>query len=108
MPGEPEFRDWVSPDRFSEVTIGADLACDGHALSLLVISASHDRGRLSSRIPHPHQTGLGTNTFLGGCYRRIARRRGKKKAIVAVGCSILIIIWPHAVRRERPLPRPRS
>lgn len=26
-------------------------------------------------------------------YRRIARRRGKKKAIVAVGRSILIIVW---------------
>jgi transposase len=25
--------------------------------------------------------------------RRIARRRGKKKAIVAVGCSILVIVW---------------
>ena len=30
-----------------------------------------------------------TDTFLGERYRRIARRRGKKKAIVAVGRSIL-------------------
>jgi transposase len=34
-----------------------------------------------------------TDTFLGERYRRIARRRGKKKAIVAVGRSILIITW---------------
>ena len=34
-----------------------------------------------------------THTFLGERYRRIARRRGKKKAIVAVGRSILTIIW---------------
>lgn len=34
-----------------------------------------------------------TDTFLGERYRRIARRRGKKKAIVAVGRSILVIIW---------------
>lgn len=34
-----------------------------------------------------------TNTFLGERYRRIARRRGKKRAIVAVGRSILTIIW---------------
>ena len=34
-----------------------------------------------------------TNTVLGERYRRIARRRGKKKAIVAVGRSILIIVW---------------
>ena len=34
-----------------------------------------------------------TNTFLGERYRRIARRRGKKRAIVAVGRSILMIVW---------------
>ena len=34
-----------------------------------------------------------TNTFLGQRYRRLARRRGKKKALVAVGRSILTIVW---------------
>ncbi len=34
-----------------------------------------------------------TDTFLGGRYRRIDRRRGMKKALVAVGRSILVIIW---------------
>jgi transposase len=34
-----------------------------------------------------------THTFLGERYRRIARRRGKKRAIVAVGRSILVIVW---------------
>jgi transposase len=34
-----------------------------------------------------------TNTFLGERYRRIARRRGKKKAVVAVGRSILVCVW---------------
>jgi transposase len=34
-----------------------------------------------------------TNTFLGERYRRIARRRGAKRAIVAVGRSILVIVW---------------
>src|SRR3954462_5454430 len=34
-----------------------------------------------------------TDTSLGARYRRIARRRGKKKAMVAVGRSILTIIW---------------
>jgi transposase len=34
-----------------------------------------------------------TNTFLGERYRRLARRRGKKRAIVAVGNSVLTIIW---------------
>ena len=40
-----------------------------------------------------------TDTFLGERYRRIARRRGKKKAIVAVGRSILVIIW-HLLAQE--------
>jgi transposase len=34
-----------------------------------------------------------TDTFLGERYRRIARRRGKKRAIVAVGRSIVVIVW---------------
>ena len=34
-----------------------------------------------------------TNTFLGERYHRIARRRGKAKAQVAVARSILVIIW---------------
>ena len=34
-----------------------------------------------------------TDTFLGERSRRIARRRGGKKAIVAVGRSLLVIIW---------------
>ncbi len=34
-----------------------------------------------------------TDTFLGARYRRLVRRRGKKKAIVAVGRSLLMTIW---------------
>jgi transposase len=34
-----------------------------------------------------------TDTFLGERYRRLAKRRGTKRAIVAVGRSILIIVW---------------
>ena len=34
-----------------------------------------------------------TDTFLGERYRRIARRRGAKRAIVAISRSILVIIW---------------
>jgi transposase len=34
-----------------------------------------------------------TDTFLGERYRRLARRRGKSRAIVAVGRSLLVIIW---------------
>jgi transposase len=34
-----------------------------------------------------------TNTFLGERYRRIVKRRGKLKALVAVARSILAIVW---------------
>lgn len=34
-----------------------------------------------------------TDTFLGERYRRLSRRRGKNKAIVAVGRSILVTVW---------------
>jgi transposase len=34
-----------------------------------------------------------TDTFFGARYRRIARRRSRNKAIVAVGRSLLVIIW---------------
>ncbi|WP_416981889.1 IS110 family transposase [Streptomyces sp. T028] len=34
-----------------------------------------------------------TDTFLGARYRRIVKRRGRKKALVAVARSILVIAW---------------
>jgi transposase len=34
-----------------------------------------------------------TDTFLGERYRRIARRRGPRRAVVAIGRSILTIVW---------------
>jgi transposase len=34
-----------------------------------------------------------TDTFLGARYRRIVKRRGKLKALVAVARSILVIVW---------------
>jgi transposase len=34
-----------------------------------------------------------SNTFLGERYRRLARRRGRKRAIVAIGNSVLTVIW---------------
>ncbi|GAB4098175.1 IS110 family transposase [Sinomonas halotolerans] len=50
--------------------------------------------RYLARVLGDAATGAGrTSTFLGARYRRLARRRGKKKAIVAVGRSTLVIIW---------------
>lgn len=38
-------------------------------------------------------TAARTHTFLGQRYRRIVKRRGKLKALVAVARSILVIVW---------------
>jgi transposase len=52
-----------------------------------------------------------TTAFLGERYRGIARRRGAKRAMVAVGRSLLIIVWqllsdlPSATRPRRWLLR---
>src|SRR5205807_8139642 len=63
-----------------------------------------------------------TKTFPGSRYRRLARRRGKQRALVAVGNSILVIAWhllsdpgtrfadlgPHWHDRIAPLRRKRQ
>jgi transposase len=41
-----------------------------------------------------------TDTFLGQRYRRLVRRRGKPKAIVAAGRSMLIIVWHLLAKPE--------
>src|SRR5207245_8499067 len=61
-----------------------------------------------------------TDTFLGERYRRLVKRRGKLRALVAVARSILVIVWhlladptarfhdlgadvdPRAVNTQRP------
>ena len=49
-------------------------------------------------------------TIFGACYRRWAKRLGKKKALVAVAHKILVVIW-HLLKggteyRERYVPAP--
>jgi hypothetical protein len=34
-----------------------------------------------------------SNTFLGARYQRFVKRRGRKRALVAVGLSLLVIVW---------------
>ena len=41
------------------------------------------------------------NTYLAAQYRRLAKRRGKKKAIMAVAHSILVIAY-HLIQRKEP------
>jgi transposase len=56
-------------------------------------STGHGNRYLASILGEAALVAGGTNTFLGQRYRRIARRRGKKRALVAVGRSILVIVW---------------
>ncbi len=56
-------------------------------------ATGHGNRYLASVLGEAAISAAKTDTFLGERYRRIARRRGKKRALVAVGRSILVIIW---------------
>jgi transposase len=56
-------------------------------------STGHGNAYLARALGEAAVGAARTDSFLGERYRRIARRRGAKKAIVAVGRSILVIIW---------------
>jgi transposase len=56
-------------------------------------STGHGNAYLASVLGNSAAGAAKTDTFLGEKYRRIARRRGSKRAIVAVGRSILVIAW---------------
>ncbi len=56
-------------------------------------STGHGNRYLARVLGEAAVTAGRTDSFLGERYRRLARRRGKKRAIVAVGRSMLVIIW---------------
>jgi transposase len=56
-------------------------------------STGHGNHYLARTLGQVAVTTSRTRTFLGERYRRIARRRGAKRAIVAVGRSVLVVIW---------------
>ena len=56
-------------------------------------ATGHGNRYLAAALGEAASSAARTDTFLGERYRRIARRRGKKKALVAVGRSILTIVW---------------
>jgi transposase len=56
-------------------------------------STGHGNAYLAAILGNAAAGAAKTDTFLGERYRRIARRRGSKRAIVALGRSILVITW---------------
>jgi transposase len=56
-------------------------------------STGHGNAYLAAVLGNAAAGAAKTGTFLGERYRRIARRRGSKRAIVAVSRSILVIAW---------------
>ena len=51
-------------------------------------------------IESAHSLGRGRGTYLAAQYRRLTARRGKKKAAVALGHSILVIVYHLLSRGE--------
>jgi transposase len=56
-------------------------------------STGHGNAYLASILGNAAAGAGKTDTFVGERYRRIARRRGSKRAIVAIGRSIMVIVW---------------
>ena len=56
-------------------------------------AAGHGDPWLASALGEAVIAASRTRSFLGERYRRLSRRRGKKKALVAVGNSMVTIIW---------------
>ena len=56
-------------------------------------STGHGNPYLAAVLGNAAAAAAKTDTFLGDRYRRLARRRGSRKANVAIGRSILVIIW---------------
>lgn len=54
----------------------------------------------SALVEAAHGAARSKNTYLGEHYRRLARRIGKKKALIAVAHSILVIIY-HILKEEK-------
>ena len=57
-------------------------------MRIALVEAEHDASRTK-------------NTYLGAQYQRLATRRGKKKALVAIAHSILVIVY-HVLSRKEP------
>ena len=62
-------------------------------------SSGHGNAYLAGALGEAAVVTRKTDTFLGARYRRLAKR-GKKRAIVAVGRSILIVVW-HLLSDEQ-------
>ena len=56
-------------------------------------STGHGNAYLAAVLGNAAAGAAKTETYLGEKYRRIARRRGSKRAIVALGRSIPVIVW---------------
>jgi transposase len=60
-----------------------------------------DRALTVALVQAAHAAAHGHNTYLSAQYHRLAGRRGKKRAIVAVAHSILVIAY-HLIQRKEP------
>jgi transposase len=94
--------------------IAQRLAADQEAIALLDTPGNYESGgkRLSGKtrkgsrwlrqvlIEIAHVASKTKNTYLAAQYRRIAARRGKKRALVALGHTILTIVYTLLTRRQ--------
>ena len=85
----------LSPETLHEAAVrDEDMASHGKPPAVMP-GAVHRQGqpRHGGTLGEAAAGAARTKTFLASRYRRVARRRGKNRAQVAVGNSILVIIW---------------
>ncbi len=79
--------------------------CPGHHESTgKHLSGKTRKGRRGLRqvlVEAAHVAAKTTQTYLAAQYQRIAARRGKKRALLAVGHTILVIVY-HLLTRKQP------
>ena len=66
-----------------------------HTTALLILTHGDAADPIPSAVQHGEAAAAAakTDTFIGERYRRLVKRRGKLKALVAVARSILVIVW---------------
>ena len=97
------------PDRGASGVVGQVLPADPPVGRQVQTQGPRQRQPLAGRHPRADRVRPArTDTFLGTRYRRLARRRGKPKAIVALGNSVLTVVYHLLADPEASLRRPRA
>ena len=93
MAARPRSTRWPNPDRHPQPHPRIDRAAHRDGTRPRGGHSGKGNPYLKGVLGEAAAAAAKTNTFLGERYRRLVKRRGKLKALVAVARSILVIVW---------------